>query len=110
MSDSARTFVIGLGVALAAGGVLMSVFAQGSGVPLVIVGLLVIASVVFERRYGRQGRQRSFPHGDWQLTGERFIDDESGEPVEVWIDPLTGERRYEPAGNHPRIASRATHR
>ncbi|MBO9499653.1 MAG: hypothetical protein J7496_15115 [Novosphingobium sp.] len=110
MSETGRAGVVALGVALIAGGLLMSVFAQGSGIPLVIVGLLVVASVAFERRYGRQGRQRSVPHGDWQLTGERFIDDESGERVEVWIDPLTGERRYEPIGRHPRIADRATHR
>jgi hypothetical protein len=110
MTDTARAFVIGLGVALASGGILMSALTEGSGLPLVIVGLLVLASVVFERRYGRQGQQRSVPHGDWQLTGERFIDDESGAKVEVWIDPLTGERRYEPIGSHPQIADRKTHR
>jgi hypothetical protein len=35
------------------------------------------------------------PHA-WERTSERFIDDESGQLLEVWVDPLTGERRYEP--------------
>ena len=34
------------------------------------------------------------PGPDWQITDERFIDDESGKPVTVYIKPKTGERRY----------------
>jgi hypothetical protein len=37
-------------------------------------------------------------HTDWELTKEKFVDHETGQLLEVWIDPLTGERRYEPAG------------
>jgi hypothetical protein len=40
---------------------------------------------------------------DWQPTGERFVDEETGQPVQVLMDPLTGERRYEPMGDHPRL-------
>ena len=32
---------------------------------------------------------------DPERTAERFIDDETGKPMEVWVDPLTGARRYE---------------
>jgi hypothetical protein len=109
MSDNARIVALIAGfAALLGGGTMMA--GTGGGLALVIVGLLVLASLVWERRYGRQGRQKSVPHSDWRLTDEKFIDDETGEPVEVWIDPLTGERRYEPLGSRPRIADRSTHR
>jgi hypothetical protein len=31
---------------------------------------------------------------DWRFTGERFLDPPSGETVEVWYRPRTGERAY----------------
>jgi hypothetical protein len=110
MSDNARLVALIAGIGALLGGGAMMAATGGGGFPLAIVGLLVLASLVWERRYGRQGRQKSIPHSDWQLTDEKFIDDETGEAVEVWIDPLTGERRYEPLGSHPRIADRSTHR
>ena len=36
----------------------------------------------------------------WERTRERFVDDETGKLLEVWVDPLTGERRYEPVQDH----------
>lgn len=109
MSANARLVALVAGLAaLVGGGAMMA--ATGGGFPLAIVGLLVLASLLWERRYGRQGRQKSIPHSDWRLTDEKFIDDETGEAVEVWVDPLTGERRYEPLGSHPRIADPGTHR
>jgi hypothetical protein len=33
------------------------------------------------------------PGPGWTRTQERFIDDETGEPVTVWID-ATGDRKY----------------
>lgn len=110
MSANARLVVLVLGLLMTLGGGAMAAATGGGGLPMVIVGLLVLASLLYERRYGRQGRQKSVPHSEWQLTDERFIDDETGEAVEVWIDPLTGERRYEPLGSNPRIADRSTHR
>jgi hypothetical protein len=109
MSGGARKLVAALGALAFAGGLALTVAGVG-GVPLVILGALVLGSLVLEQRYGRPGKQRSVPHSDWQLTQERFIDDETGEPVEVWVDPLTGERRYEPLGDHPRISDPRTHR
>jgi uncharacterized protein (DUF58 family) len=56
------------------------------------LGLLVLAAILFERwRYQRaQGR----PNGEWQGTDERFVDPTTGEPVQVFFNPRTGERRY----------------
>jgi hypothetical protein len=31
---------------------------------------------------------------DWVETTERFIDDETGEPVTVYVQSATGERKY----------------
>ena len=56
-------------------------------------GTILIAGTVFERyRYKRLETQA--PAGNWQRTSERFIDDDTGAPVTVWIDPATGERKY----------------
>jgi hypothetical protein len=110
MSGHARALILALGLLAIIGGTGLAIVTGGGGIPLLIVGLLTLASVGLEQRYGRQGRQRSIPHSDWQLTEERFFDDETGQPVEVWVDPLTGERRYEPLGDHPRIADPRTHR
>lgn len=110
MSGGTRALALLLGLLALAGGLALTIATEGGGVPLLILGALVLASLVAERRYGRPGKQRSIPHSDWQLTDEKFFDDETGQPVEVWIDPLTGERRYEPLGDHPRISDPRTHR
>lgn len=56
-------------------------------------GAVIIAGTVFERfRY--KSLEKKAPAGNWQRTTERFIDDETGAPVTVWLDPVTGERKY----------------
>ena len=79
-----------------AGGTILTVVTHGGGIGLMIVGAIIIASLGLERRYGRPGAPTQVPDHVWELTGEKFIDDESGQAIEVWMDPLTGERRYEP--------------
>ena len=55
-------------------------------------GLIVLVGVLFERwRYSHPAER---PDGPWEATGERFVDPSTGEPVEVFFDPRTGERRY----------------
>lgn len=65
----------------------------GSGLALVIIGALLVLGLVFEQRY-RGARPDLRPGPGWQRTGERFRDEESGQWMEVWFDPRTGERRY----------------
>lgn len=103
MSSNARLAVLVLGALLLAGGLALTVATKGGGIPLLLFGALVLSSLWFERRYGRPGSPSRKGSGDWQLTGERFVDDETGQPLEVWMDPLTGERRYEPLGSDPRL-------
>ncbi|HEY2068450.1 MAG TPA: hypothetical protein VGG48_02750 [Rhizomicrobium sp.] len=89
-----RSLVLGIGVlALVCG--LLAIFKGGYSVSITlgIWGLLIVAGVLFERvRY--KPLERSTPGGRWVRTPERFIDDETGAPVTVWLDPQTGERKY----------------
>ena len=34
------------------------------------------------------------PGPGWQRTEERFVDPSTGEKLEVWFDPASGERAY----------------
>lgn len=59
----------------------------------VFCGILILVGTLWERvRYKpiESGR----PGAGWVATDERFVDDESGRPVRVWLEPATGERRY----------------
>jgi hypothetical protein len=55
-------------------------------------GLIVLVGTVYERWRYRHLAER--PDGSWEATGERFVDPSTGDPVEVFYDPRTGERRY----------------
>ena len=105
MSRNARTFLFALGAMALAGGTVLTVM-TGGGIGLMILGAVIIASVGLESRYGRPGAPTNVPPHAWELTNEKFIDDETGQLLEVWIDPLTGERRYEPAGSDPLLTFR----
>ena len=55
---------------------------------------LILIWLVF-RSGGYKRRPLDAPPGqDWNFTGERFVDPQSGELVEVWYRPRTGERAY----------------
>jgi hypothetical protein len=93
-------------VLIAAGGA-----AIASGVWLVIVGGTGIVAIALERsRYRSEAAERlSAPAGPgggedgalesrFQRTEEAFIDPTSGRLMRVWLDPMTGERRYRAEG------------
>ena len=63
---------------------------------LAINGLLIVGGILFERRGYRP--QVSQTGGNWQKTGERFIDPTTKREVEVYYNPQTGERDYRDAG------------
>jgi len=88
-----RALVVLVAAGLTCGGIaLIACGVHGPGWQLLAIGLLVLLGTLFERwRYQRlNGR----PEGQWQRTGERFLDPSSGEPLEVLFNPRTGERRY----------------
>jgi hypothetical protein len=103
MTRNARIVAFALGALAVAGGTILTMQTGGAGIGLLVIGVLIISSLLLEGRYGRPGAPTQVPHHAWQRTSERFIDDETGQLLEVWIDPLTGERRYEPEGSDPRL-------
>ena len=107
-----RGLVIVFGSLVAIGG-LASIAAGGtaaiSGLWLVVVGLVLIVAAIVERlRYRSEVAERSgLPVGPgggepqsesletrFQRTVEIFVDPTSGRHMRVWLDPLSGERRY----------------
>ncbi|HXY22335.1 MAG TPA: hypothetical protein VEI29_06600 [Burkholderiaceae bacterium] len=77
-------------LAIGLGGLLLG---APSGPPMAIWGAVLLAAVLVERwRYRPSSPARP---DTWQPTGERFIDPESGRPMQVLYNPSTGERRYE---------------
>ena len=71
----------------------------GDGQTLVQFGWLAVqlavlfAALAFERfRYRPIDAAR--PGHDFAATDERFVDPETGKPVQVWFNAATGERRY----------------
>ncbi|MGH7736735.1 MAG: hypothetical protein ACREMP_02515 [Candidatus Tyrphobacter sp.] len=93
MSSLLRAVVILLGIVFIAGGAV--VFHSGGeawpvSIYLFVVGALILIGTIFERRY----RPKLKSGGDWQATGERFVDPTTGKLTEVRYDPKTGERRY----------------
>jgi hypothetical protein len=64
-----------------------------SGFVFLFWGAAFIAAIVFERvRYKRLVGKSPGP--GWQRTTERFVDEESGAMVTVYVEPETGERAY----------------
>jgi hypothetical protein len=106
MSRNARLAVFVLGALAVAGGTVMTMLTGGGGIGLLAIGALLFASLALEGRYGRPGAPTDVPDHAWERTSERFVDDETGKLLEVWIDPLTGERRYEPVERDTQLPGR----
>lgn len=97
MSANVRLLAFIVGALMSGFGAAISIASgTGAGIGLLVIGALIILSLALERRYGRPNAPSDVPYGAWERTRERFIDDETGQLLEVWVDPLTGERRYEP--------------
>ena len=63
---------------------------------LAINGILIAGGILFERSGYRSNVNRN--QGKWQPTGERFNDPTTGQVVEVYYNPQTGERDYRESG------------
>jgi hypothetical protein len=80
------TLVAGIGIYLLLKGI------TGPGVQALGVGMVIILGTLFERwRYSHNDRRLDTR---WQATGERFADPITGKDVEVFYDPVSGERHY----------------
>jgi len=89
-----RTMLIAIGGMLLVAG--LACMAFGVFPPTFVLafwGIMLVIGTVFERViYKPNLAQRPGP--TFQRTPERFIDDQTGEPVTVYIEPATGERAY----------------
>ncbi len=87
-----RAVVIAAGAILTCVGIGLIACGAHAGWQALAIGVIVLIGTLFER--WRYRRIEEPPKGDWQRTGEQFIDPSTGVPVEVMFDPRTGERRY----------------
>lgn len=92
MTRNGRYLILGLAAVAISGGLLL--LRAGGGIPLIVFGAILLLTAWLEPRYRGATPGPSGPR--WQTTGERFLDEESGEWLEVWFDPGNGERRYVP--------------
>jgi hypothetical protein len=56
-------------------------------------GAVIVLGTVCERVIYKRIELGS-PGPGWQRTTERFLDDQTGQPVTVYVEPKTGERAY----------------
>ena len=88
-----RALVLALTGGLFALSLLALAFAGPAALAWVVGSGLLLAGTVFERvRYKRLAA--AAPAAGFRRTPERFFATETGVPVTVWVDPLTGERKY----------------
>jgi hypothetical protein len=87
-----RTCLLAVAVAVCLIGLGLLLAGHHDAMPAALWGGVITVAVLLERwRYRTRVAAES---GDWQATDERFIDPESGQPVQVFYNPRTGERRY----------------
>ena len=77
------------------------VLAPAAGWPMLIGAGIFVLGTLFERFYYRGGTAAVGTGGRWEVTSERFLDEESGALVTVWYNATTGERRYVGDGAAP---------
>jgi hypothetical protein len=88
-----RLLVLAVGVLLVVSGlVILLCTVGGAGWPVLVMGIVVLLGTVFERWRYRTVEDAAPVQS--QRTGESFLDPATGEPIQVYFDPRTGERRY----------------
>lgn len=92
-----RIWGLAIGAIVAVFGIVF--WANGGGVVVPALGLLIMVTAALEPVYGGPGRRPS--GGSWRPTDERFVDPETGKLVTVWFNAGSGERRYVEDGPSP---------
>jgi hypothetical protein len=94
MAAMLRSIVIAVGVLCIGGGVLALATGMWPGaIGPAVFGALLLLGTVWERLYYKP-LERGRPGPGWVATEERFIDEDSGRAVRVWVEPKSGERAY----------------
>lgn len=89
-----RGVLIGIGVVALVGG--LASLATGMfppGFVFAFWGAVLVLGTVCERVVYK-ATLPARPGAGWQRTTERFVDDQTGQPVTVYVEPMTGERAY----------------
>ena len=90
-----RWVIIGYGILYVVGAAVLLFLIHASVflvVYLAVNGLILVSAMFFERQRYRSRVDRT--QGDFQLTGERFVDPTTERLMEVFYNPTTGEREY----------------
>jgi len=88
-----RSVVLGTAIVILAACAFAAVAgAVGLWVPLIWCAIVVLGIAI--ERYRYKALRRDAPGAGWQRTNERFVDDETGKTVTVYIETQTGERQY----------------
>jgi membrane protein implicated in regulation of membrane protease activity len=88
-----RSWVIALGAAALVLGLILAVSGFPPAFVFLMWGVILVVGILIERfRY--KPLESSQPGPGWERTTERFVDDESGQLVTVYVQPGTGERKY----------------
>lgn len=64
---------------------------------LAVNGITLVSAMLLERQRYRMRVDRT--QGHWQPTGERFVDPTAQQLMEVFYNPVTGEREYREVSN-----------
>lgn len=90
-----RRAILGFGCLLLFGAALIGITSGcvAPAIPFAVLGILLLLGTVFERvKYG--ATELRPPGPEWQRTAERFRDPLTKEAIDVFFNPVTGERRY----------------
>ena len=88
-----RAVLIGLGIVAVLAGIGLMATAHWTGISMFVAGALLLIGTLYERVHYKKPVTCA-PGPGWQRTSERFIDDDTGKAITVWIEPKTGERVY----------------
>ena len=88
-----RSLLIGFGIlSLAGAAILLGLGALPSALMLGAWGVILLVGTLYERVIYKPVLETKPKSG--VRTEERFVDETTGKPVTVYIDPATGERSY----------------
>lgn len=88
-----RAVIIAFGVLCLAGGAIAALAGAGSGWGAIAFGALLVLGTVYERVHYKP-LVTSRPGPGWERTSERFVDEQTGKTVTVYVHPESGERQY----------------
>jgi hypothetical protein len=88
-----RNVVLGVGVLMLVAGIIIAGASLPGALWLLIVGGVITAGTLLERVIYKP-LLRGSPGPGWIKTAERFIDPDTGRPVDVFYNPTSGERQY----------------